>query len=114
MAGVEMGGAGPAVGPQRGVLQAGQILEWDEDGPIYYFPGKGGEKGAGRSRPRGRTDRVAQRARSSALAEALSRGDVDAGSLEKGCEHLFVVVLSSNRLCYQWRIEIWLRGCGRA
>ena len=54
MAGVEMDGAGPVMGPPRGPLQAGQILEWDDDGlPIYFVPPEAvAGKGAGRGRGR--------------------------------------------------------------
>ena len=42
------------MGPQRGPLVAGQILEWDDDGlPIYFVPPEAvAGKGAGRGRGR--------------------------------------------------------------
>ena len=44
--------AGPVMGPQRGPLQAGQILEYVDDAPVYFLPleartGKGAGRGQG-------------------------------------------------------------------
>ena len=43
--------AGPVMGPQRGPLQAGQILEFEDDAPVYFLPPEARTgKGAGRGR----------------------------------------------------------------